>query len=317
VAYISTQGSYPPFTEPFATTIVPSAAQELRMKKLCRLAIPAAILTAVILVGFVQQMPAQTAPPILVGTTGACNNVNQGGPCTQKSTLVQLSPADGHRIRVIGPVGFTVNGLAWDFKTQTLYGTTAIGDTTFHGLITISLKTGKGKPVDKTVVNFGLPTDTGPSPVHSITIDSLGNMVGWYDEFGPGVTDTFVHINQKTGVATEFPNTGINSTQNGLSFSNTDQLWNIDSPRAGGLQVAFLLDPITGQETSLTALSPPTAAALGDFSPVDGLYYGLNFISFISPTTFLVQVDPVIGSVITVGQTVDNLHVIAFVVQKL
>jgi hypothetical protein len=284
------------------------------MKQLCRAAIPAAMLAAVILVGFVQQMPAQLAPPILVGTTGACNNVNQGGPCTQKSTLVQLNPQTGALIKVMGPVGFTVNGLAWDIKTQKLYATTALGDTSFHGLITINLATGKGKPVDKMVVNFGLSGD--PSPIHSITIDSHGNMVGWYDEFPPATSDTFVQINKKTGVATEHQNTGVNTSQNGLSFNNTDQLWNIDSPRAGGLQVAFLLDPITGQETSLTALSPPTPAALGDFSPVDGLYYGLNF-QFSVPTTFFVQVDPVLGSVTTVGQTADNLHVIAFVVQKL
>ena len=288
------------------------------MKKLCRSAIPAVMLAVVMLVGFVQQMPAQNLPPILVGTTGACNNVNPGGPCTQKSTLVQLNPQTGELIKIIGPVGFTVNGLAWDIKTQKLYATTAIGDTSFHGLLTISLATGKGKPVDKMVVNFGLPTDTGLSPVHSITIDSLGNMVGWYDEkIPPAISDTFVHINKKTGVATESENTGVNTTQNGLSFSNTNQLWNIDSPGPGGLQVAFLLDPSTGQETSLTALSPPTIAALGDFSPVDGLYYGLNFIAFSGPTTFLVKVDVESGAVTTVGQTVDNLHVIAFVVQKL
>jgi hypothetical protein len=275
------------------------------------------MLAALILAGLVQQMPAQLAPPILVGTTGACNNVNQGGPCTEKSTLVQLNPLTGALIRVIGPVGFTVNGLAWDMRTQTLYGSTAIGDTSFHGLITISLKTGKGKPVDKMVVNFGLSGN--PSPIHSITIDSLGNMVGWYDEFPPPatITDTFVHINKKAGVATEFPNTGINTSQNGLSFSNTDLLWNIDSPKEQGtVQFAWLLNPADGTVVSFTLLDPPTPAALGDFSPVDNLYYGLSFEVF-NPTTFLVKVDPVFGVVTTVGQTVDDLHVIAFVVQKL
>jgi hypothetical protein len=283
------------------------------MEKLCRSAMPAAMLAVVILLGFVQQMPAQTSL-ILVGTTGACNNDFPGGPCTQKSTLVQLDPQTGARIRTIGKVGFTVNGLAWDPLTQTLYGSTALGDTKFHGLITISLKTGVGKPVDKTVVNFGLSGD--PSPIHSITIDSHGNMVGWYDEkIPPALSDTFVQINKKTGVATEFPNTGINTSQNGLSFNNTDQLWNIDSPHANS-QTAFHVDPFTGTLIDFIDLDVPTTAALGDFNPVDNFYYGLNFTAFSVPTTFLVQVDLGSGSVTTVGQTVDNLHTIAFVVLK-
>jgi hypothetical protein len=286
------------------------------MKKLCRAAIPAAMLAAVILIGFVQQMPAQVAP-ILVGTTGACNNVNQGGPCTQKSTLVQLDPQTGARIRTIGKVGFTVNGLAWDIRTQTLYGSTAIGDTKFHGLITISLKTGVGKPVDKTVVNFGLPLDTGPSPVHSITIDSLGNMVGWYDEFPvTPAGDTFVHINQKTGVATEFPNTGVDTSQNGLSFDQSNQLWNIDSPRVVGgvvVQIAYILDPLLGTQTFSETLSPPIVAALGDFNPTDNLYYGVSFGPNV-PTSIVVVNLP--GGVVTKRfPTVANLHVITFVVQ--
>jgi hypothetical protein len=253
-------------------------------------------------------MPAQ----VLVGTTGACNNVNQGGPCTQTSTLVQIN-SKGKLMKVVGPVGFTVNGLAWDDRSQKLYATTAIGDIVFHGLITIDLKTGAGTPVDASVVNFGL--EGAPSPIHSITIDRSGNMVGWYDEFGPGVTDTFVQINKNTGVATEFTNTGIDTSQNGLSFNNFNQLWNIDTSRiVNGVltQTAYLLDPSDGKPVSSTQLSPPTPAALGDFNPVNNLYYGLNFSSFVSPTTFLVVVDPLKGTVTTLGQTVDNLHVIAF-----
>jgi hypothetical protein len=268
------------------------------------------LLAVVILVGFVQQMPAQ----VLVGTTGACNNASPGGPCTQQSTLVQLN-SKGKLIKVVGPVGFTVNGLAWDNQSQKLYATTAIGDLVFHGLITINLKTGAGTPVDATVANFGLPTDTGPSPIHSITIDSLGNMAGWYDEFGPGVTDTFVQIDKNTGIATEFQNTGIDTSQNGLSFNNFNQLWNIDTSRVvnGVLtQTAYLLNPSNGQPLSSTPLSPPTSAALGDFNPVNNLYYGLNFTGFAGPTTFLVVVDLSKGTVTTLGRTVDNLHVIAF-----
>ena len=78
------------------------------MKTLWRAVTLTAILTAVALVAFVPQASAQNPPPgqpVLLGTTGACNNVNQGGPCTQTSTLVQIDPSNGALVRTIGPVG--------------------------------------------------------------------------------------------------------------------------------------------------------------------------------------------------------------------
>jgi hypothetical protein len=280
------------------------------------------MLAAAILAVVVQ--PA-AAKQILYGTTGACNNVNKGGPCTQNSRLVQLDPDSGALIRDIGPVGFTVNGMAWDRRSQTLYASTAIGCglpgsvCPFHGLITINPLTGYGKPVDPTVHNFGL---AGPdSPIHSISIDGHGRIVGWYDEFPPppGVTDTFVKIDKKTGIATEFPDTGIDTSGNGVSFDEVNYLWNIDSPRVNGLgvlaQVAYLMDPFTGKPFSIVELNPPTSAALGDFNPKNNLYYGLNFDA--SPTTFIVVVDPRKGTVTTLGQTVDDLHTLTFAKVKL
>jgi hypothetical protein len=252
-----------------------------------------------------------------LGTTGACDNLVQGGPCTHTSTLVQVDPDTGALVRVIGPVGYSVNGLAWDMTTNKLYATTAVGDVSFHGLITIDPNTGQGTPVNPAVVNYGLDVTPGTlgSPVHSITIDSNGNAVGWYDEFGTGVTDTFVTFNKTTGVATEFDNTGLNTGQNGVAFAKHDLLWNIDSPKVvGGVvtQTAYLLDTTNGQALDERDVSPPTPAALGDFSPVGNQYYGLKFTVF-NPTTFLVVIDLKKGTVTTLAQTVDDLHVIAFV----
>lgn len=291
------------------------------MKTLWR-AVPIAILAAVILVGFVQQVSAAPPAPILLGTTGACFNNQQGSPCTQQSTLVQIDPKTGKLIKTIGPVGYTVNGLAWDTETRTLYATTAAGDVRFHGLIAIDIKTGAGTPVDPSVVNFGLAVDPrfNGSPIHSITVGFFGQMVGWYDEFPPpvGITDTFVHIDKKTGVAREFTNTGIDTSQNGLSFSDLDLLWNVDSPRflpgeTTLTQTAYLINPFNGKPYFSKKLTPPTSAALGDFSPKDNLYYGLNFEPGSTHPAFLVVVNVLKGTVKTIGQTVDNLHVVAFV----
>jgi hypothetical protein len=280
------------------------------MKTLWRSAISSAILTAAMLAAFVHPVPAQLlGAPVLLGTTGACDNVTQGGPCTETSTLVQIDPRTGALVTTIGPVGFTVNGLAWDPTSNKLYATTALGDVVFHGLITIDPATGAGTPVNPNLVNFGLPADPnfGGSPIHSITIDSAGNMAGWYNRFpGPGVTDTFVHIDKTTGVATAFDSTGIVTRTNGLSFAKHDFLWNI-SPG-----IAFLLDPADGKPVASKTLSPPKAAAIGDFDPASNKYYGLNFVPG-AVTTSLVVVDVKKGTVNTVGQTVDDLHALAFV----
>jgi hypothetical protein len=284
----------------------------------------AAILAAgmVILTAGIQPASAAKAD-ILYGTTGRCNNPFPGGPCTETSTLVVLDPSTGALARTIGAVGYTVNGLAWDRKSQQLYASTSLGcgveDSVcpFHGLITIDTATGAGTPVDPVATNFGLIDDE--SPIHSITIDSAGRMVGWYDEFpADEVTDTFVTIDKTTGRATEFPDTGLQTNQNGLSFNRgNNQLWNIDAPRgqASGTitQAAYMLDPASGKPLSSVSLSPPTIAAIGDFNPANGFYYGLRFQPF-DPfqTTSMAVIDLGNGSVTTLGRTVDNLHTLAF-----
>jgi DNA-binding beta-propeller fold protein YncE len=293
------------------------------MKPLCKSAILTAILAAVALAALVPQASAQTPPPglpILLGTIGACNNAKPGGACTQTSTLVQIDPSTGALVQVIGPVGFTVNGLAWDSTTDTLYATTATGDTAFHGLITIDPNTGAGTPVNPSLVNFGLSPDPRfiGSPIHSLTIDSNGHLAAWYDEFPPpvGVTDTFVTIDKATGIATEFENTGLDTNQNGLAFAKHDLLWNIDAPKTAPdgsvTQTVYQLNPANGQPVDARDVAPPIAAALGDFDPVGNKYYGLNFLVF-TPQTALIVIDLKKGTVTAVGATVDDLHVIAFV----
>jgi hypothetical protein len=255
------------------------------------------MVVAALLVAAAQTASAQTAaaaaafvprPGMLLGTTGACHNLNPGGGCTETSTLVQLNPATGALIRTIGPVGYTVNGMVWDPRTRKLYASTSIGDASFHGLITINPATGKGTPVNPAATNFGLAGD--PSPIHSITVDFLGNMVAWYDEKpAPGVTDTFVRINKATGIATEFPSTGIDTNQNGLAFQLIGPfsvLWNIDSPKTDPVsgvtsQNAYVLNASSGKTIVIrpltlatTPLAPPP---VGDPTCTDVTLNPANF----------------------------------------
>lgn len=268
---------------------------------------------------------------VLYGTTGRCNNPFPGGPCTETSVLVQLDPATGALKRTIGPVGYTVNGLAWDARAGKLLATTAIGDVAFHGLITIDLRTGAGRPVNAAATNFGLAGNE--SPIHSLTIDRKGRLSAWYDEFPVNVvTDTYVTIDKRTGIATEFGDTGVQSNQNGLTYDQQNRLWNIDTPRGvPATQTALLLDPANGHALLSVPLTPPTMAALGDINPADGRYYGLQFTPFdpAQKTTINVVTLPYkcveaklrggpkapascAGQVTALGPTVDNLHTLAF-----
>jgi hypothetical protein len=264
------------------------------------------ILAAAVLAFGLQSAVADT----LLGTTGS------GNTKSPFSVLVQIDQDTGRLIRTIGPVGYKVNGLAWDRASKKLYATTSVKDPNFHGLITIDPSTGAGTPVDADVVNFGLSGAT--SPVMAITIDSRGQMVGWYQEFN-GTTDTFVTIDKLTGIATEFPDTGIEAARIGLSFNSKDELWLIDSPVGGVdgqlVQLAWLIDPSTGKPILNGFLSPPTAAFLGDFSPSKNHYYGINKDpQGVDPTRAdLVVVNIKNGKVRTVDPTVNDLHTLTFV----
>jgi hypothetical protein len=286
------------------------------------------LLAAVFVAAFAQQAPAQTAAvtasapfmppglePRLVGTTGACNNVHPGGPCTQNSTLVLLDPKTGALIRTIGPVGFTVNGLAWDRTTKTLYATTAIGCglagsvCPFHGLIKIA-PNGKGTPVNPNAVNFGI--EGGDVGVGKLAIDVFGNVVASYPIPPPPATEvdnTYVRIDPKTGIATEHPNTGINTARDGLSFGEFNLLWDVDDLN----HTAFLLNPFTGTSLFAQPVNPPTMAALGDFNPVDHLYYGLQFGADPTGATVINVIDVPNGTVIRSMPTANFLHTLTWV----
>ena len=151
-------------------------------------------------------------------------------------------------------------------------------------------------------------------------------MVGWYDEVGAGATDTFVKINKKTGVATEFPNTGINTSSNGVAFQPfgvVNVLWNIDAPQ-GTTQTAYVIESVDREAVRRQATRSTDAGSPGGLPPTNNLYYGLNFEARVSRSTFIVVVNPLFGTVTKLGcavnvpcdktgQTVDDLHVIAFV----
>ena len=100
------------------------------------------------------------------------------------------------------------------------------------------------------------------------------------------MTDTFVKINNRTGIATEFPTTGIDTAANGLSFDEVNYPWNVDTARFGihPTQTAYPIDPFAGNMLASVPVFPPKIAALGAFNLPNNLYYGLNFSGLSAPT---------------------------------
>jgi len=185
------------------------------------------------------------------------------------STLVELNPATGAVIATIGTVGYGVNGLDVDPTTGTLYGATRYEDPSFNGLITINTTTGAGTPVG--AVNWG---QSDPLAITNITVSSTGAMYGWSEW-----CDCLVSIDKATGVATQI-GTGVGSWQNGLSFDNADVLYMVNGDGA-----FYTIDTTTGVGTYQGTLGQ--TAHHGDFHPVSGLYYGLNW-TYGTPRTLLV-----------------------------
>ncbi len=233
-----------------------------------------------------------SADILLYGTT---SNGDSG-----TSTLVEIDPLDGNLLNTIGSgVGYLVNGMAWDYQSQTLYASTSTNDSSFTGLIAINRATGVG-----TVV--GTP-DWGQGAgfsVSNITIDSDDQMVGWADN-----TNQLVEIDKTTGEITTFTDTSVSAVDFGLSYDRFDLLYMVNTGDTGDLFVFvdndqdFTQGPSVGYESRQ-----------GDFNPTNNLYYGIDHTG--ADTRSLVSID-----VASDGDnfkeshaTVDQLHTLAFVV---
>jgi hypothetical protein len=152
-----------------------------------------------------------SADLFLYGTT------SDGDAVGSTSTLVQIDHQDGDLLDTIGTgVGYLVNGMAWDRRSQRLYASTSTNDPAFTGLIVIDRASGVGTAV-------GTP-DWGQGSgfsVSNITIDSNGNMVGWADN-----ANQLVEIDKETGEITTFINIdNVTAINFGLSFDNINLLY--------------------------------------------------------------------------------------------
>jgi len=192
----------------------------------------------------------QEATAMLLGTRGFGSGAN--------SVLVEIDPATGATIRTIGPVGYTVNGLEYDATTEKLYGSTSVHDANYNGLIEIDPNTGAGTPIGVHTWGRGRPM-----AVTNITVNSTGQMFGWWEP----EQDDLMSIDKGTGIATRVGESGLDTYENGLSFDPKDILYMVD-----GQGAVYTIDTVTGAATPAGSISPDAPNAHhGDFDPASGL----------------------------------------------
>ena len=218
------------------------------------------------------------------------------------SELVEVDQTTGAIIRTIGPVGYRVNGLAYDWTTGTLYGGTSYGDPTYNGLIEIDMNTGAGTPIG--VHRWGL---TGTTAITNITVNSSGQMYGWWDPS----QDDLVSINKSTGVATKVGESSLGTFEYGLAFDSSDTLYLFN-----GWQDVYTVDPVTGATSYIGDVTGHNQTYWSDvhhgvFDLTTDLYYGISDLGP-SSTRAIYVVDSSL-SIISTLPTADNLHTLAFV----
>lgn len=217
------------------------------------------------------------------------------------STFVELNPATGAQIAVIGSVGYAVNGMAWDATTDTLYATTSTNDASFpNGLITIDPATGAGTPVGSGAGQM----------VNVPTVNSAGELYSWTED-----SDDLVLWDAAAGTVTVVGDSGMDTWEHGLDFDGSDTLYQVNNGGDGINCEVFQVNTATGAGTSMGTIGPLTngIAHHGKFNPVDGYYYGIDTTPYYSATGYQIVVLDINGlSVVRSVPTVDRLHTLAF-----
>jgi hypothetical protein len=228
-----------------------------------------------------------SAGPILYGTVRV-----SGG-----STLVQLDPETGGLLNTIGSVGYIVNGLSYDASTDTLFGSTAIGDPNFFGLISIDPQTGAGTPI-----GTGWGDWSGLSmAITSVSADRLGRVFAWDEN-----PDNLVSVDKVTGTYAATGASGIGTARYGLAFDNSGVLYLVQP--SDDVLTFWAVDTATGAATLAHTIATSSYAHHGDFHPDSNMYYGIS--ATWNPRELLV-VDMESGTFSTLP-TVDDLHTITF-----
>ena len=247
---------------------------------------------AILLLGLCMGTACRLSASILYGADGAGGNL---------SNLYILNPTNGSIISTVGPIGFSITGLAIDPTTGVLYGSTSRNGAPTGNLVTIDQTTGTGTLVG----SYGVPNHT----MADLTFTSNGTLYGWAESS----LDDLHTINKSTGAATDVGNAGISTFGSGLAANSADVIYFTGSGASGPLRI---VNKTTGLPTTVATLSGapfPTLAI--DALAFDGsILFGVNGADG-GPggTSFdLVTINTITGVVTDLGPTVNNLDAIVF-----
>jgi hypothetical protein len=234
---------------------------------------------------------------VLYGADGSLNN--------SSTNLYILDPATGAVVSTVGPIGFSITGLAYDHVTGIMYGSQTRQEAGPPGgtLFTINLATGAGTPVGSYVT-------PGQSMV-DITIDpTTGILYGW---LRPTANDLY-SINKATGTATPVGDSGLFTFGGGLAADLGGTIFLTGNGTAGALHT---IDKTTGAATPVATLSgaPDAFDRINslDFDSSGTLYAVLGEAEGSTNLRGLATIDTSTGVISYVGDTITLLDAIAFV----
>jgi hypothetical protein len=240
---------------------------------------------------------------ILYGANGAGGNPN--------THLFVLNPANGAVIQDVGLIQdaganvYAITGLAFDFSTGVLYGSTGRQSPTAPGsLVTINRATAQATLVG----SYGVYNQTAAD----LTIDgSTGNLYGWLE---PSVDDLY-RINKATGAATLVGDSGLSTYGSGLAANAAGTIFFAGDGPWDGAELRTI-DKTTGAPTTVAffsgaPLQEGSISALAFNS--GGTLFGSNHDPWVENATHLVTIDPATGVITDLGATVYGLDAIAFV----
>jgi hypothetical protein len=197
----------------------------------------------------------------------------------------------------IGPIGFSLTGLATEPGTGDLYGVTA-GAATGRQLVLINRTTGAG-----TVIG---PINLGGAGTPDISFRSDGTLFGW-NENG----DDLITINPSTGQGTVVGDAGISTSRTGLAVNGSGTLYLAGQGASGALRT---VDPVTGLTTVVVTLTGAPLSGAGmpalTFHPATDVLYAINGGG--GAAAFLVTINTTTGVVSSIGSLPNDFDALAW-----
>jgi hypothetical protein len=235
--------------------------------------------------------PTAKASELLLGTDGG-----SGYP----ADLLVIDPQTGKITERIGPVGYSITGLAQDPATGILYGVTGAADITNPSfLVRIDPHTGAA-----TLIGDEIPTsDTAAA---DITFRADGTLFGWSED-----TDDLVTINKDTGLATVVSNSAHSTSGSGIAFDSAGTLWFAGDDDNGPLSN---VNPATGLVSPVVTMDGTTGWQISALAfNGAGTLFGSRVVTTGPRAADLITIDRTTGHITSTHNQILRLDALVFV----